>query len=47
MLTLQFGGYMTMYASETLDFDGGPNTQKYEKSNMAFAIGLDFNFGGE
>lgn len=47
MLKLQFGGYYTMYESPTIDYMGGPLTQKYEKSNMAFAIGLDIALGGE
>jgi long-chain fatty acid transport protein len=44
MLTLQFGGYYTAYTPETLDYT--VYTQKYEKTNMAIAIGLDFTFGG-
>lgn len=47
MMTLQFGGYTTMYESPTLEYMGGPITQKYEKSNIAFAVGLDFTLGGE
>ena len=46
-LTLQFGGYNTMYESPTLEYMGGPITQMYEKSNIAFAFGLDFHLGGE
>ncbi len=47
MLTLQLGGYYTAYVPKTYEYDGGPATQKYEKTNLAFAIGLDFTFGGE
>jgi len=54
-LTLQLGGYYTMYLSETIEDsytlgDGVttvPYTTTYEKSNFAFAIGLDFAFGGK
>ncbi len=45
MLTLQLGGYYTAYTPETLDYT--VYTQKYEKNNLAIAIGLDFTFGGE
>ncbi len=54
-LTLQLGGYYTAYlptnvgGSETLG--NGVTTlaynSKYEKSNFAFAVGLDFAFGGK
>jgi len=55
MLTLQIGGYYTAYGSETfpgtyLLGDGVtsvPFTSKYEKTNLAFAIGMDFAFGGK
>jgi long-subunit fatty acid transport protein len=48
MITLNFGGYNTWYTTRTiLDPNGGGYLQTYEKSNIAFAIGLDFAFGGK
>lgn len=55
MLTLQFGGYYTAYEKDsqsyTYEFADGvttlPYNQEYAKTNMAFAIGLDFTFGGK
>jgi len=54
MLTLQVGGYFTSYETSTLNeirtlsdnVTTIPYTQEYDKQNMAFAIGLDFTFGG-
>ncbi|MFN8256381.1 MAG: outer membrane protein transport protein [Bacteroidales bacterium] len=55
MLTLQLGGYYTMYESATYDesYTLGDNVTQvpfkttYEKSNWAIAVGLDFTFGGK
>ncbi|MDF1549155.1 MAG: hypothetical protein P1P88_15120 [Bacteroidales bacterium] len=49
MLTLQLGGYYTAYPEETIPMPAYANliSQTYNKSNMAFAIGLDFTFGGK
>jgi len=49
MLTLQLGGYYTGYDEGTITepFSGlGVYSQTYNKSNLAFALGLDFTFGG-
>jgi long-chain fatty acid transport protein len=54
-LTLQLGGYYTAYTSKSfpgsyLLADGVTSvayTSKYEKNNIAFAIGMDFAFGGK
>jgi len=45
MLKLQLGGYYTMYQDLTIDYVG--YSQTYKKTNMAFAVGLDFTFGGK
>jgi long-subunit fatty acid transport protein len=48
MITLNLGGYYTMYTDATAKMS--PNTpfsQTYKKSNYAFAIGLDLAFGGK
>jgi len=48
MITINIGGYTTKYTEATIK---NPPTaiysQTYNKSNLAFAIGLDFAFGGK
>ncbi len=54
-LTLQLGGYYTSYIDASVDGsqllgDGVtavPFTSTYEKTNFAFALGIDFAFGGK
>jgi len=47
MLTLQFGGYLVNYQSQTLpgSYDGTAYMQTYAKDLWAFSLGLDFTLG--
>jgi len=44
MLNIQLGGYYTFYNEYAIEYDG--YSQTYSKTNIGFAIGLDFTFGG-
>ena len=44
MINLNLGGYYTMYKDLTIQYTG--YSQTYSKTNMGFALGLDFTFGG-
>jgi long-subunit fatty acid transport protein len=47
MINLNLGGYYTMYSEDTAKpSPNAPYSQTYNKSNFAFALGLDFAFGG-
>ncbi len=45
MMLINFGGYNTMYTDKTVMDPVNTYNQTYKKSNLAFAIGLDFTFG--
>lgn len=50
MMLINFGAYKTIYEDKTIQYsheDLGPYSQTYQKSNLAFAIGLDLTFGGK
>jgi long-chain fatty acid transport protein len=48
MLGIEIGGYNTWYKTTTItNPTSTAYSQTYKKSNIAFAIGLDFNFGGK
>jgi long-chain fatty acid transport protein len=45
MITIELGGYNTMYVEETIDDPYGQGfSQTYQKNNLAIALGLNFMF---